>query len=91
MGLGVWWRREAYGPRSEGVTGSEGGGGRFMRVGVDIVMWIVTLVDGMGFWNLFVRSLSKKGRFAAYGSRSWSSRLFVGVLAGVAAEIRLKQ
>ena len=26
-----------YGPRSEGVTGSEGGGGRLIRVGADMV------------------------------------------------------
>ena len=27
---------ETYGPMSEGVTGSEGGGGRLISVGVDI-------------------------------------------------------
>lgn len=27
----------SYGPMSEGVTGSDGGGGRLMRVGVDIL------------------------------------------------------
>ena len=38
---GLDWRAkeegvETYGPMSEGVTGSDGGGGRLMRVGVDI-------------------------------------------------------
>ena len=28
-----------YGPISEGVTGSEGGGGRLMRVGVDMLVF----------------------------------------------------
>ena len=32
-----WEQRATYGPISEGVTGSEGGGGRLMKVGVDIV------------------------------------------------------
>lgn len=27
----------SYGPMSEGVTGSDGGGGRLIRVGVDIL------------------------------------------------------
>ena len=55
MGLWGWWRGGAYGPRSEGVTGSEGGGGRFMRVGVDILVWIVRLMEGVWFWTLLVR------------------------------------
>lgn len=33
---GEGWEKRAYG-MSEGVTGSEGGGGRLMRVGVDII------------------------------------------------------
>ena len=46
----------AYGPMSEGVTGSEGGGGRLMRVGVDIadasnVRWQQKLLSGWS--NLF--------------------------------------
>lgn len=28
------WNRDTYGPISEGVTGSDGGGGRLMSVGV---------------------------------------------------------
>lgn len=31
-------RGHSYGPMSEGVTGSEGGGGRLIRVGVVIVV-----------------------------------------------------
>ena len=31
------WNRDTYGPISEGVTGSDGGGGRLMSVGVVIV------------------------------------------------------
>ena len=30
------WRLETYGPKSRGVTGSEGGGGRLIKVGVGI-------------------------------------------------------
>ena len=33
--------RDTYGP--EGVTGSEGGGGRLMRVGVDILVLLIEL------------------------------------------------
>lgn len=35
-------RDRTYGPISEGVTGSEGGGGRLIRVGADILIDAVT-------------------------------------------------
>lgn len=31
--------RRSYGPISDGVTGSEGGGGRLIKVGVDILQY----------------------------------------------------
>lgn len=33
----VWETENTYGPMSDGVTGSDGGGGRLINVGVDIL------------------------------------------------------
>lgn len=41
---------ETYGPISDGVTGSDGGGGRLMSVGVDILFSVIfPSVDNLSF------------------------------------------
>ena len=40
--------RLTYGPSSEGVTGSEGGGGRLIRVGADILRLLMSVVQAVG-------------------------------------------
>lgn len=61
--------RISYGPISDGVTGSDGGGGRLMRVGVDIVRVLV-----LGFSSSeMTKSLQRDGQLSK--EKSWRSLL----------------